>query len=126
MQIVILKDLNPAKGLVVGAIKDWIRPVITEMEKQIGRLNGNFDKNGEPIPDKSWYSFDMGLVRSVGRTQAREQLRPAPREIKEAAQEPTGEPESHEFLSTAEAILAEAPKAHRGPGRPRKAELQEA
>ncbi len=114
MQIVILRDLNPAKGLVAGAIRDWPRPVITEMERQLG--------------GKDWYSFDMGLIRSVGRTQAREQLRPADpdRESQEASQEPAVEAGTIEPASTAEAILAEAPKAHRGPGRPRKAELQEA
>lgn len=120
MQIVILRDLNPKKGLVVGAIKDWIRPVITEMEKQVGRLNGNFDANGEPIPDKSWYSFDMGLLRSVERTQVREQLRPVLPESQEASPEPVMAAGNLEPTSTAEAILADTPRAQRGPGRPRK------
>ena len=131
MQIVILKDLNPDKGLVVGAVKDWIRPLITEMEIQVGRANGNFDAQGEPVPDKSWYSFDAGLMRSIGRTATRESLRPALPSSREADQEPASEPQNTEPSSTAEAILndqetphraamADAPRAQRGPGRPRK------
>ena len=114
MQIVILRDLNPAKGLVTGAIRDWPRPVITEMEKQLG--------------GKDWYSFEMGLIRSVGRTQAREQLRPAVMESQEIFQAPTVEADTQEPISTAEALVHDGAKSkvQRGPGRPRKEKLQEA
>ena len=117
MQIVILRDLNPDKGLVCGAIRDWPRQVITEMSQQIG--------------DKDWFSYDAGMIRSLGRTAAREQLRPEIVVPQEAPQAPALGPNILEPMTTAEAILAdqdpahrvmmgEVPRAQRGPGRPRK------
>jgi len=102
MQVVILRDLNPKKGLVVGAIRDWIRPVITELERQIG--------------DKDWYSFDAGMIRSIGRSSVKEHLRtsepqaPAPPpEIAEADQRAVVQAQANaEPGSTAEALVRDA------------------
>ena len=35
MLIELLKDLNPDKGWVKGTTKDWIRPLITEITRQL-------------------------------------------------------------------------------------------
>jgi hypothetical protein len=100
MQVVILRDLNPKKGLVVGAIRDWPRPVITELERQIG--------------DKDWYSFDAGMIRSIGRSSVKEHLRtpepetPAiPPEIAEVDQRATAQANA-EPGTTAEALVRDA------------------
>ena len=102
MQVVILRDLNPKKGLVVGAIRDWPRPVITELERQIG--------------DKDWYSFDAGMIRSIGRSSVKEHLRtpepetPAiPPEIAEVDQRAAVQAQaSAEPNTTAEALVRDA------------------
>lgn len=67
MRIILTRTLNATRGFVKGAAFDWARPVITDMEKQVGRLNGKFDKDGEPIPDKDWYRFSGNLVQSANR-----------------------------------------------------------
>jgi hypothetical protein len=63
MQIILTKDLNPAKGLVRGAVFDWPSITITAMANQLGKV----DKNGNLVPDRDWYKLNAIVERSANR-----------------------------------------------------------
>mgnify|MGYP001587215949 CR=1 FL=1 len=53
MRIRLTRTLNAKKGWVEGAQLDWIRPVITELSRQIG--------------DSDWYEVCASETRSLAR-----------------------------------------------------------
>ena len=94
MQIVLTKTLNPKRGYVEGAVFDWTKPVISEMDRQC---------KAQGITD--WFRYSTEMMSRVGRIQTKEDGR---------AKYMDGPPEAEQSAPEAPALppeLAEAEKA---------------
>ncbi len=127
MRIILTKTLSKEKGLVRGAVRDWPRPLITQMTQDLA---------SQDPPITEWFSYDAGeeerFTKMRDRAAARPDLLSAPPDEESVTpptvEEPTSmaeallreKPESPGQSEAHRAAMVDAPRAQRGPGRPPK------